>query len=527
MLISGENVSLSIDILSTLISVLSRYHVIALACIFALNCTAPFIHYSLFSMPEPLEYAQNFVDFLNVSPTPYHAVAYAKKKLTDSGFQELKEKDAWDDKVGKNGKYFVTRNTSSLIAFSVGNSYRNGNGVAIVGAHTDSPCLRIKPISKKNKEGFMQIGVEVYGGMLAHTWFDRDLSVAGRVYVKSNGQLVPKLVNLHRPLLRIPTLAIHFDRLANQKFEFNKEEKLVPIAGQVAHDKHELEKPSSCADDPALQMSSEQFESVQSVVQRHNNTLLELIARDLDVKVEDIEDFELILYDYQDSTLGGLNDEFIFSGRLDNLTSCYCAIQAILETNSSDHIQMISLFDHEEIGSVSAQGAESSFLPDVLERISRIDIEKVESSFVPFLPQLRANSFLLSSDMAHGIHPNYVLNYDEKNKPQVNGGPVIKINANQRYATNSAGIVMLKQIANKAKVPLQLFVVRNDHPCGSTIGPALSAKLGIRTLDLGNPQLSMHSIRETGGSFDIKKLVDLFKGFFETFTQVSELTVVD
>ena len=188
---------------------------------------------------------------------------------------------------------------------------------------------------------------------------------------------------------------------------------------------------------------------------------------------------------------------------------------------------MISLFDHEEIGSVSAQGAESSFLPDVLERISRIDIEKVESSFVPFLPQLRANSFLLSSDMAHGIHPNYVLNYDEKNKPQVNGGPVIKINANQRYATNSAGIVMLKQIANKAKVPLQLFVVRNDHPCGSTIGPALSAKLGIRTLDLGNPQLSMHSIRETGGSFDIKKLVDLFKGFFETFTQVSELTVVD
>lgn len=477
---------------------------------------------------EPLEYAQHFVDFLNESPTPYHAVACAKKQLTDAGFKELKEKDAWDDKIKKDGKYFVTRNTSSLIAFSVGSSYRNGNGVAIVGAHTDSPCLRIKPISKKNKEGFMQIGVEVYGGMLAHTWFDRDLSVAGRVYVKSSGKLVPKLVNLHRPLLRIPTLAIHFDRLANQKFEFNKEEKLVPIAGQVAHDRHELqtEPTPSCADDPALQMSSEQFESVQSVVQRHNRTLLGLIASDLGVSVEDIEDFELVLYDYQNSILGGLNDEFIFSGRLDNLTSCYCAIQAILDSIPSSHIQMISLFDHEEIGSVSAQGAESSFLPDVLERISRIDIEGGGNS-KSFLHEMRAKSFLLSSDMAHGIHPNYVLNYDEKNKPHLNGGPVIKINANQRYATNSAGIVMLKQIANKVKVPLQLFVVRNDHPCGSTIGPALSAKLGIRTLDLGNPQLSMHSIRETGGSFDIMKLVDLFKGFFETYTEVSQLTIVD
>lgn len=495
----------------------------------AFNCTAPCI--PLPKMPtEPLEYAQHFVDFLNEAPTPYHAVAYAKKQLSESGFVELKEKDGWEDKVKKNGKYFVTRNTSSLIAFSVGDAYTNGNGVAIVGAHTDSPCLRIKPISKKNKEGFMQVGVEVYGGMLAHTWFDRDLSVAGRVYVKRDGQLVPKLVNLHRPLLRIPTLAIHFDRLANQKFEFNKEEKLVPIAGQVAHDKHEVEetkkKPTSCADDPALQMSSEQFESVQSVVQRHNNTLLELIATDLDAKVEDIEDFELVLYDYQASTLGGLNNEFIFSGRLDNLTSCYCAVQAIVQSKPSDHIQMISLFDHEEIGSVSAQGAQSSFLPDVLDRISGIDFIG-ESSFKTFLPQLRSNSFLLSSDMAHGIHPNYTLNYEEKNKPQVNGGPVIKINANQRYATNSAGIVMLKQIANKAKVPLQLFVVRNDHPCGSTIGPLLSAKLGMRTLDLGNPQLSMHSIRETGGSFDIKKLVDLFRGFFETYTEVSQLTVVD
>lgn len=478
---------------------------------------------------EPLAYAQDFVDFVNASPTPYHAVASAKKRLEAGGFSELKEKHSWQNAVKAGGKYYVTRNASSLIAFTVGSAYENGNGVSVVGAHTDSPGLRIKPISKKNKEGFMQVGVEVYGGLIAHTWFDRDLAVAGRVYVKLGEQMIPKLVNLHRPLLRIPTLAIHFDRLANQKFEFNREDKLVPIAGQVAHDKHEKDakETASCKDDPALQMSDEQFELVQSVVQRHNNTLLELVAEQAGVEVGALEDFELILYDYQKSTLGGLNDEFIFSARLDNLTSCYCAVEGILGGTPDRHIQMISLFDHEEIGSVSAQGADSSFLPDILDRLSNIDLAGVGSAFVPFLPELRANSFLLLSDMAHGIHPNYTLDYDEKNKPHVNGGPVIKINANQRYATNSPGLVMIKQVANRAKVPLQLFVVRNDHPCGSTIGPILAAKLGIRTLDLGNPQLSMHSIRETGGSFDVKRLVDLFQSFFNHYQELSDLTIVD
>lgn len=452
-------------------------------------------------MTEELKYAQEFVDFVNSSPTPYHVVNSVKSILKSGGFKELSEREVWNiTNLDKNGKYYVTRNASSLIAFTIGGEYQEGDGFAIIGAHTDSPCLRIKPISNRTNEGFIQIGVEQYGGLIAHTWFDRDLSIAGRVYVNEDGKFVPKLVKIDKPLLRIPTLAIHLDRTANTKFEFNKEDKLIPIAGQVEHS-------HSCADDPDLQLSKEQFQSVQSVITRHNSDLIKLIAKELDVKPTQIEDFELVLFDTQKSTIGGLNDEFIFSPRLDNQESCFCAATGLVESaetlSSQKGIRVISLFDHEEIGSASAQGADSSFLPDILQRLA------TSSGYFPAI----SKSFLLSSDMAHGVHPNYTSNYESKNKPELNKGPVIKVNANQRYSTNSPGIVLLKKIGEDNQIPLQLFVVRNDSPCGSTIGPILASKLGIRTLDLGNPQLSMHSIRETGGSFDIKKLIQLFKGF--------------
>lgn len=462
-----------------------------------------------------LESAQEFVDYVNASPTPYHAVKNVKSYLDEAGFKELKEGSSWllTDLPTK-GKFYVTRNGSSIIAFTVGGKYQPGNGVAIVGAHTDSPCLKIKPISKKTSEGFIQVGVEQYGGLIAHSWFDRDLSIAGRVYVNDDeGNFVPKLIKIDKPLLRIPTLAIHLDREVNTKFEFNRETKLVPIAGQVSLDKNEkaADKPHSCADDPELQMSEQQFHSVQTVISRHNQSLVELIAKECGVTPEQIEDFELLLFDHQKSVIGGLNEEFIFSPRLDNLTSCFCATKGLLSSldqlSEQTAIQMISLFDHEEIGSVSAQGADSTFLPDILTRINE------PKTF----HQSMANSFLLSSDMAHGVHPNYGDKYEGKNRPQVNNGPVIKVNANQRYATNSPGIVLLKKCAELAKVPLQLFVVRNDSPCGSTIGPILSAKLGVRTLDIGNPQLSMHSIRETGGTYDVIRLIDLFKSFFDNY----------
>lgn len=479
-----------------------------------------------------LEKAQEFVNFVNYSPTPYHAVDTVKVGLRNAGFKEIQERSNWKEaQLSKGGKYFVTRNGSSLIGFTIGDKFANGNGISIVGAHTDSPCLRIKPISKKNSEGFIQVGVEQYGGLIAHSWFDRDLSIAGRVYVNDTktGQYVPKLIKIDKPLLRIPTLAIHLHREVNTKFEFNKETKLVPIAGQVALDKNEAESTKdskSCADDPDLQLSPEQFESVQSVIQRHNKSLIELIAKECDVEPIQIEDFELVLFDHQKSTLGGLNDEFIFSPRLDNLTSCYCAMDGLVRSgeNLSEQtgIQLISLFDHEEIGSMSAQGADSTFLPDIIQRLTKIDFSNLvdKGVSVDYFHETMSRSFLLSSDMAHGVHPNYGEFYEGQNRPQINLGPVIKINANQRYATNSPGIVLLKKCATLAKVPLQLFVVRNDSPCGSTIGPILAAKLGIRTLDLGNPQLSMHSIRETGGTYDVVRLCDLFVSFFENYTDI-------
>lgn len=449
--------------------------------------------------------AQGFVDFVNGAPTPYHAVAAIKEKLTTQGFEVLSERDHWQLEAGH--KYLVTRNGSSLIAFVLGSKFEKGGPVAIVGAHTDSPCLKLKPISKKSGEGFIQVGVEQYGGLIAHSWFDRDLAIAGRVYIRtSEGKYVPKLLHIKKPLMRIPTLAIHLDKDNRTKFEFNRETEFVPIAGQEKFT-------HSCKDDPDLQLTESEFEAVKHVIERHNESLIQLIAGELGVEAKQIEDFELLLCDYQDATLGGIHEEFVFAPRQDNLTSCYAAAEALINCETpANGASLISLFDHEEIGSVSAQGADSSFLPDILNRLADSDPGA--------LARMCSQSFVISSDQAHGIHPNYERVYEKANRPHVNGGPVIKINANQRYATNSRGIVLIKAIAEKYRIPLQMFVVRNDSPCGSTIGPMLLAKLGIRVLDLGSPQLSMHSIRETGGSHDILRLQNLFAGFFEKFAEI-------
>lgn len=488
-----------------------------------------------------LQQAQGFLDFVNQSPTPYHVVNTVKKELVKNGFQELSERSNWAGVIRKNSKYFVTRNASSLIAFTVGGEFQQGNGFAMVGGHTDSPVLRIKPISKQTKEGYHQIGVEPYGGGIWHTWFDRDLSVAGRVFVNypESGKCVARLVKIDRPLLRIPTLAIHLTKDRYVKFEFNKETQFKPIAGLVSSSSKEASASPEAADGccQGEKLTDEQFHSVKTTIERHNKELLDLISQELSVKPSQIEDFELVLYDTQPSCLGGLQNEFIFSPRLDNQVTCYSATEALIRSVAdgklakSTGIQLISLFDHEEIGSLSAQGADSSFLPNVLERLTRLTANpqvdltsELPSSY--FLTTM-AKSFMISSDMAHGVNPNYTENYEPYNCPRLNEGPVIKINANQRYVTNSAGIVLLKKIGNLSRVPLQLFVIRNDSPCGSTIGPMISAKLGVRTLDLGNPQLSMHSIRETCGSADIEKLVALFESYFENYNALEDTISVD
>lgn len=453
-----------------------------------------------------MKYTNEFLKFVNASPSPYHAVQNTVRTLVDAGYVELSERSQWNLQAG--GRYYVTRNGSSVVAFAVGGKWKPGNGLAVIGAHTDSPCFRVKPESNRQKEGYLQVGVECYGGGLWPTWFDRDLGIAGRVYVAQNGKHVPKLVKIDRPLLRIPTIAIHLHREQGTKLEFNKEDQLEPILGLIKsslgpkQDSQDSEK-TDCV-------------GVATMSSRHCPQLLEEIAKEIDVDPSAIEDFELVLFDTQPAVVGGLNNEFIFSPRLDNLNSSFCAIQGLINADKSvdsdSSIRAVALFDHEEIGSQSAQGAASNFLEAIVSRLASAGTN------VPY--EALAKSFLLSADMAHAIHPNYVGKHEARHRPAINGGPVIKVNANQRYATNSPGIVLLQEVAKQANVPLQLFVVRNDSACGSTIGPILASSLGLRTLDLGNPQLSMHSVRETGGSEDVGHAVNLFSAFFEHFTTI-------
>ncbi|KAL8953277.1 MAG: hypothetical protein Q9222_000843 [Ikaeria aurantiellina] len=416
----------------------------------------------------------------------------------------------------------------------------------MIGAHTDSPVLRVKPVSKKQAEGFIQVGVETYGG------FDRDLSIAGRVMVKTEkGEYVHKLVKIDKPsrkaflpwssassmlikslVLRIPTLAIHLDR--QETFAFNKETQLFPIAGMVAAELNRT-KESTESKDPGESASSDQksgdpFSPLKASSERHHPYLVELIANDIGVESSAIADFEMVLYDTQKACIGGLNEEFIFSARLDNLGMSYCSTAALINSLSSPSaldqercIRLISLFDHEEIGSQTAQGADSNLLPAVIRRLCSIGSGDKQTAY----EQTLATSFLVSADMAHSVNPNYAGKYENDHKPEMNKGTVIKINANARYATNAPGIVLIEEAARRRKVPLQLFVVRNDSSCGSTIGPMLAAALGTRTLDLGNPQLSMHSIRETGGVYDVDYGIRLFEGFFGHFSELEGKILVD
>ena len=333
-------------------------------------------------------------------------------------------------------------------------------------------------------------------------------------------------------------MAIHLDR--QESFSFNKETQLFPIAGLVAAELNRTggSKSDSAADGEA---DNGEFAPLKAITERHHPYLVELIAAEAGVKPADVLDFEMILFDTQKSCLGGLLEEFIFSARLDNLNSSYCATAGLIDSvadssalDDESSIRLVALFDHEEIGSRSAQGADSDMLPSVIRRLSVLPASSSGKTDVSTAyEQTLSGSFLVSADMAHAVHPNYSAKYEPDHRPELNKGPVIKINANARYATNSPGIVLLQEVARKAAenggqgVPLQLFVVRNDSSCGSTIGPMLSALLGARTLDLGNPQLSMHSIRETGGTEDVSHSIRLFSSFFKHYSSLSKNIFVD
>lgn len=473
--------------------------------------------------------ALDMLDFINAAWTPYHAVEEASKRLMAAGFKHIAEKDAWDLKPG--GKYFFTRNMSTIVAFAVGEKYTPGNPFYMIGAHTDSPCLKVKPVSKSSSAGCQTINVETYGGGLWYTWFDRDLGLAGRVLVREaaaaegsngGGKLQHRLVKIDKPVLRIPMLAIHLQRNMYQEgFKPNFQDHLKPVLATVA----KAPKPT-----PAPSNGSTPAVAAGDITGSHHALLLSMLADELGCKTTDIVDFELNLCDVQPGVLGGAQEEFIYVGRLDNLGSCYTALEALIDSVSApdalanEHaVRSIAFFDHEEVGSDSAQGAGGPVMRDTITRVARLLAQGEEGAIERTLRQ----SFLVSADMAHALHPNYTDKHDSLLAPAFQGGLVLKHNNNQRYATNAISAALFREVARRAGVPVQEFAVRNDMPCGSTIGPILAHNLGCRTVDVGMPQLSMHSIREMAGVDDVLYGYKHFQEFFSSFSAIDASLDVD
>mmetsp|Transcript_27447 Transcript_27447/g.57879 ORF Transcript_27447/g.57879 Transcript_27447/m.57879 type:complete len:468 (+) Transcript_27447:29-1432(+) len=449
--------------------------------------------------------------FIDSTPTPFHMCSEASKMLLDAGFEELQETDSWRSKLKQGHGYFYKRNGSTLVAFSVGEAFVAGNGFTIVGAHTDSPVLKLKPSSKKSAHDYLQLNVETYGGGLWHTWFDRELTLAGCVIVREKGAsaFAKKLVHVKRALLRVPSLCIHLQS-ADERTSFapNKETHLAPIIALVTK---ALEEPSA--------------DAAASEDTRHAPELLKLLAAELGCEVADIMDFELSLCDHQPAQIWGMNGEFLSSPRLDNQVHCFTSLTALVQhakaadPGGASDVAMIALFDHEEVGSESYCGAGSTVMAEALQRVAMCFGSADVSESEALLLSTR-KSFLISADVAHAIHPNWPSKHESSHAPKLNGGTVIKTNDNQRYATNSVSGFVVRELARRAGISVQEFMVKNDCPCGTTIGPIIAAKTGLRTVDVGVPSLSMHSIRETIGAADVDNSVALFASFFKNFREL-------
>lgn len=414
--------------------------------------------------------------FLDASPTPFHAVEMMKAKLIQHNYKPLDERDSWGTLSA--GRYFVTRNDSSIVAFNLPNQDLAEIGFRMVGAHTDSPCLQVKPQPETCSHSLWQLGVEVYGGALLNPWFDRDLSMAGRVsYVDSDDQIQHTLINFKKPLAVIPSLAIHLDRDVNQSRSVNPQLHLPPII----------------------------FQGIDDQKFNFRELLRDQVLIDYpDCNITKVLDYEISLYDTQPAALTGLNKDFISSARLDNLLSCYVGLNALI--HDDEHVaNLLICTDHEEVGSMSTSGAQGSLLESVLMRLCS-DIEQHH--------RMIQRSIMISADNAHAIHPNFADKHDAEHGPKLNHGPVIKTNANQRYATNSETSAFFRQLCQQLDVPVQDFVVRTDMACGSTIGPLTASALGVRTLDIGVPTFAMHSIRELAGSQDAYLLNKVLTRFY-------------
>lgn len=419
---------------------------------------------------------QGLLEFLERSPTPFHAANNIAAQLQDAGFVRLEESAVWDLQPGQ--RYYFMRNDSSVLGFVYGTEDLAGDGIRMIGAHTDSPCLKVKPAAEMARHGYRQLAVEVYGGVLQSTWFDRDLSLAGRVTYRDKQQRLQScLIDFEVPIAVVPSLAIHLDREANSNRSINAQTQLPPVI--------------------ALHTPDEQWQ------------LRSLLANQVVQQGGDCElvlDYELSFYDTQKPSLTGLKREFISSARLDNLLSCYVGLRGLLQSDGK-RSALLMCNDHEEVGSASACGAQGPMLNDFLTRL---------------LPDSQTRlrcinrSLMISADNAHAVHPNFSDKHDANHGPVINAGPVIKVNANQRYATNSETSGLFRHWCEAVDVPVQAFVTRADMGCGSTIGPITAAEVGVATIDVGAPTFAMHSIREMAGAEDAAALFRVLAYYVNT-----------
>jgi aspartyl aminopeptidase len=431
-------------------------------------------------MTDPVD---DLLTFIDRSPTPFHAVASAAERLEAAGYVRLDEGSDWSLLAGD--RRYVVRSGGSLAAFEVGTVMPAEAGFRIAGAHTDSPNLRVKPAPDVRAHGCHQIAVEPYGGVLLHTWLDRDLSLAGRVTFAAEGGRQTRLVDFGRPLMRVPNLAIHLYReIAQEGLKINAQQHMPPLIG--------------------LGPDSED--------------LLDLLRKELEEKGDRVEReallaFDLMAYDTQPSTRSGPRGEFIHAPRLDNLASSHAALSALIaagEAGAARATRVVVLYDHEEVGSRSAQGAAGSFLEDTLARIATDCGEGGSQD----MARATSRSWLVSADMAHAVHPNYADRHEPGHRPRLGGGPVIKTNVNQAYATDAESAAFFTELCRRIGVTPQNFVTRSDLGCGSTIGPISAARVGIRTVDVGSPMLSMHSVREMAASADVAPMIGALTELF-------------
>ena len=430
--------------------------------------------------PEARAQAQDLLSFIDTSPSPWHAVHSIEQRLLAQGFTQLQEAQRWKLEAG--GRYYVVRGGASIIAFKLGQQSLSEKGFRMIGAHTDSPGLRLKTHAAHASNGLVRLGVEIYGGPILATFTDRDLSLAGRVNVRTANGFETRLLKFEQPLLRLPNLAIHMNRDVNEQgLKLNKQTEL-PLLFSLSNEKLG---------------AREQF--------------FELLASELGVSAKDILTYELNVFDTQPGAFWGAEQEFLANSQLDNLASCHAALTAMLAVEKPAATTLCAFFDHEEVGSESAAGAGGSFAADVIDRISLcLDMDEEAQHCAA------AKSFFISADMAHAFQPNFPNAYEPNHHVLVNAGPVIKTNSNQRYSTDADTAARFISLCESAGVPFQHYTHRTDLGCGSTIGPIVASRLGVASVDVGSPMWAMHSLRESAGVQDVGYMIAVMRAAFSS-----------